>query len=280
MSSITSLDDLVSLTTGGGSAAPQFIHKFWNGGSKATPVASRWTSLLEYPSTLGHYSTTPGAAAIPTNTLAGSFLQTDPGGGRELWLTGGVVNMSQLGLLMIYDRLMHCSGLSGTSTGAQTVQGSPASPALTRYTDGVGNIAFAEIYTQIGATATTLTIDYTDQDGNTGHTSTAVSIGGTGLREGQRMIPIALAAGDTGVRAINTTTLAASTTTAGNWGITIAHPLAYMIVPSANVPAVIDLLTTGQGFPEVQTDACVCAAFLCATTTTLTGFASLAIHEK
>lgn len=280
MASITSLDDLVSLTTGGGSAAPQLIHKFWNGGSKATPVAARWINLIEYPSTLGHYNTTPGAANIPVNTMDGSFRQTDPGGGRQLWLTGGVANMSQAGVIMIYDRLLHVSGLSGTSTSPQTVQGSPASPALTRYTDGVGNIAFAEVYTAIGTTGTTVTIDYTDQGGNTGQTSTAASIGGTGLREGQRMIPIPLATGDTGIQAINTGTLAGSTTTVGDWGITIIHPLAYAVIPLANTPVVFDLLTSGQGFPEVKTDACVCAAFLCSTTTALAGFCSLTMHEK
>lgn len=284
MSSITSLDDLVSLTTGGGSAAPQLITRFHDNrvaGSTATaPVANRWISLWQYDSTLGAGSA-PGAGAIPDNTTNGSSRQTDPGGGRQLWLTGVGAFAAQAGTLMLYDRLYHISGLSGTSASAQTVQGSPASPALTRYTDGAGLVAFVEIYSAIGATARTITMDYTDQDGNTGQTSTAVSIGGTGLNEAQRMIHLQLAAGDSGLRAINTVTLSASTGTAGNFGITIAKPLAMIPLVTAGATAMLDLLASGFGPVEVKSDACLAWAFNATSTLALqNGMMMMNLVEK
>lgn len=284
MAAITDLSDLVNLATGGGAANPQMITKFHDnrvaGLTAAAPVANRWTSLSLFDSTLGRQAA-PGAAAIPTNATPGSMRFTNPGGSRQLWLTGAAATASQAGVFMLYDRLFHISGLSGTSVAAQVVQDDPPTPALTRYTDGVGVRAAVEIHTAIGGTARTITMAYTNQDGTPVASSPAQTIGGTGFNEAQRFIPLPLAAGDSGLRSVDTVTLSASTAVAGDFGIVIYKPLAFIPVTANGVPGLLDLLASGWGPIEVKDNACLSWAFLASATTTLTqGFQSINIVEK
>lgn len=231
MGAIASLDDFINRTTGGGSGNPQQLVGFKvdrvAGAAPANPISGRYSSLWQYGGSNGP-GAAPGAVAAPTNATNGSLKQTNPSGGRELWSTARHVASTQPGAILLYDRLLHISGLSGTVTTAQTVGGS-----LTRNTNGGGNEIWVEVYTQIGASSTTITASYTDQDGNAGQTTEAVAIGNTGLREAQRIIRLPLAAGDSGVRAVASVTLAATTGTAGDFGVTIARPLGLFQMGSA-----------------------------------------------
>ena len=132
-------------------------------------------------------------------------------------------------------------------------------PALTRYTNGLGNMVWAEIYTQIGATGTTLSMSYTDENGAVS-TSPTQTFGGTNFREESRAILLPLASGDRGVQSVRTVTVAATTGTAGNFGIVVGHPLAFCNIGTAGVPGWRDFVTGLPGIPEVLTDACL--AFL------------------
>lgn len=278
MAAITDLSDLISLSSGGGTAQPQnpwFFKQARIAGAAATaPIAGR-------PASLWRYDGAPAGGAVPTtvaacdNTLVGSIPLTSPGGGRELhlvqaWATGLVG-----GTLVLYDRLLHIGGLSGTTTTAQTVGGT-----ITRYTDGVGNFVMAEIYTIIGTTATTITMDYTDNDGNSGQTSTAVVIGGTGFREVTRAIYLPLASGDTGVQAVASVDLVASTGTAGNFGVTVGHPLAYIGIGTAGAPGWRDFVTGLPGIPTIGDDACLSLLWIPVTTTVPEILGGLGIVEK
>jgi hypothetical protein len=164
---------------------------------------------------------------------------------------------TQIGTLILYDRLLHIGGLSGTVTTAQTVGGT-----LTRYTNGLGNMVFVEVYTIIGTTGTTCTITYTDQDGNGAQVSQAITIGGTGFREVGRMLPFTLAGGDSGVQAVADVDLLATTGTAGNFGITIGHPLCQIPAIAVGGGGVRDLISGLPSLPEIETDACLCLAWL------------------
>lgn len=258
MAAIADLSDLVNRLTGGNSGTPE--HIFFTkdarvaGAVAAAAIVGRWISLWEYEGSPSH-GAVPTTGAIPVNTTAGGLQQTDPGGGRQKWCTGMVVAPSQPGTLTMLDRLFHIGSLSGTTLTAQTVQGDPASPALTRYTDGVGVKAYVEIYTQIGATPTTLTMAYYNQAGAS-KTSPAVAIGATGLREANRIIPIPLAAGDTGIQSVTSVTLAGSTGTAGNFGVVIARPLV-TVCCLGNQAGVRDLIAGLPSIVEIKTDACL-----------------------
>jgi hypothetical protein len=203
----------------------------------------------------------PGAAAIPTRVTQGAFPFTPPGGLRDKWLISAGIASQVAGTFFLYDRLFHISGLSGVLTTDQTVQGATPTPALTRNTGGAGNFAFYEIYTALGTTATTLTMTYTDQDGNIGQTAT-IPIGGTGNREATRMQRIPAAAGDSGLRAVDRVRLTASTGTAGNFGVTIGQFLAFLPVGAAGVGGWRDYTTGLPGIPMIDPNACLALLFI------------------
>ena len=224
-----------------------------------------WASLLKSASGIPvGPGTIPGASAVCNSASAGALGQANAGSGD--WfaslsdvcfgLTTGLT--SRGGMIMLADRLVEMGGLSGTSTAGQSV----ATSVLTRYTDGVGVIACAEIYTAIGTTATTVTLDYTDDAGNPGQTSQPTVLGGAiaaGRTSQRQLVPLSLAVGDKGVRAVNTATLLATTGTAGDWGITLLKPL--LLVPfglgDGGLGSPDPLRVLGGYLPMVVDDACL-----------------------
>lgn len=278
MAELTDLSAVINRITGGNSGTPEHLFFYKDARVDAAAanatVAGRYSSLWMYEGNPAG-GAAPGAVAAPDNTTDGGLKQVDPGGGRQKWLLGVAASALSTGTLILYDRLLHISGLSGTSAVAQTVGGT-----LTRYTgtESVGNQIWVEVYTAIGGTATTVTASYTDQDGNSA-TTTATSIGGTGLNEAQRIIPLPLASGDTGVRAVASVTLAATTGTAGNFGVTIARPLAVVPLSMVGVGSVRDLISGLPSIIEVKTDACLALAWLANGTTAPQLFGSLHMVE-
>lgn len=269
MAALTDLSDLINRLTGGNNGSPetQFWHKVPRiaGAAATAPIAGRMASAWQYDG-MPAGGAVPTSAAIPDRTTTGALPFTAPGGSREKFLISAGIAPQVGGVFMLYDRLFHIGGLSAALTTDQTVQGAPASPALTRNTGGKGNIVWAEIYTTIGTTSTTLTMTYTDQDGIGGHTAT-VNIGGTGFREVTRVLRIPLASGDTGVQAVEKVKLTATTATAGNFGVTIAQPLAWIPVGAAGAGGWRDYTTGLPGIPAIDPDACLAVAFIPASAT-------------
>ena len=282
MAAITDLSDLINRQSGGNNGTPEniFFHKVprVSGVAATTPVAGRGCSLWEYDG-MPAKGAVPTSGAIPDRTTQGAIPFTAAGGGRDKHLIGASITPVTAGVYLLYDRLFHEGGLSAISTAAQTIQGSPASPALTRNTGGAGNIAFYEIYTIIGTTGTTLTMTYTNQAGTGSRTST-INIGATGFREVTRMQRIPLATGDSGIQSIQEIQLSATTGTAGNFGITIAQPLAWIPVGAAGTMGWRDYTTGLPGIPVIHPDACLSLMFIPAAATAPELFGTLATIEK
>lgn len=282
MAAITDLSDLINRQSGGNSGTPEniFFHKVPRvaGVAATAPVSGRGCSLWEYDGQPAK-GDVPTVGAIPTKSTQGAIPFTAAGGGRYKHLIGASITPITSGVFLLYDRLFHEGGLSGTSTAAQTIQGSPATPALTRNTGGAGNIAFYEIYTQIGTTSTTLTMTYTNQAGTGSRTST-INIGATGFREVTRMQRIPLAAGDSGIQSIQQVQLSATTGTAGNFGITIAQPLAWIPVSAGGTMGWRDYTTGLPGIPVINPDACLALMFIAGSGTAPELFGTLATIEK
>ena len=282
MAAITDLSDLINRQSGGNSGTPNnlFYHKVPRvGGVAATaPLIGRSASLWTYDG-MPSGGAVPTVGAIPDRTTQGALPFTAATGGRDLHLIGASITPVTAGVYLLYDRLFHIGGLSGTSTSDQTVQDSPASPALTRNTGGEGNIAWYEIYGIIGTTTRTLTMTYTNQAGTGSQTST-INIGATGFREVTRAQRIPLAAGDTGIQAIEKIALSGTTGTLGNFGITIAQPLAWIPVGVAGTAGWRDYSTGLPGIPVIDPDACLALMFIPASTTTPEVWGCLATIEK
>lgn len=264
MAALTDLSDLINRLTGGNNGTPEtaFWQKVPRGGGVAAsvPIVGRWQSTWTYDGAPGA-GAVPTSGAIPTRTTTGALNFTAPGGSREKFMISAFMAAQTPGTYSIYDRLFHIGGLSGASTADQTVQGSPASPALTRNTGGAGNFAFVEIYSILGSSSVTLTMTYTNQNGTAGQTAT-INIGGTGFRDATRLQRITLAAGDTGVRAVEKVKLSASTGSPGNFGITIGQPLINFAIGAGGQCAVRDYTTGLPGIPAIDANACLAFAYM------------------
>ena len=264
MAAITDLSELINLQSGGNNGNPEnisFLKVPRVAGVAATvPVGGRGCSLWEYDG-MPAKGAVPTVGAIPDRTTQGAIPFTPATGGSDKYLIGAGITTLTAGVYLLYDRLYHEGGLSGTSTAAQTIQGSPATPALTRNTGGSGNIAFYEIYSVIGTTSTTLTMTYTNQGGTGSRTST-INIGATSFREVTRMQRIPLAAGDSGIQSIQQIQLSLSTGTVGNFGITIAQPLAWIPVNVAGTMGWRDYTTGLPGIPVIDPNACLSLMFI------------------
>lgn len=207
---------------------------------------------------------TPTTAAVPDRATTGAIGQRNPA--ADLKLIAAKIASAGIGTYMLVDRLSHQGGLSGTVTTAQTTNLPTA--ALTRYTSGVGVMMALQIYTQIGATGTTVTCSYTNQAGTNGRTSQATDFGAASFRELNRLIIMPLQEGDTGVRSVESVTVLATTGTAGNFGVTLFRPILLMSTPVSGQLFEWDgLLNLGGQTPDIVDNACLSLLAMPATTT-------------
>jgi hypothetical protein len=208
----------------------------------ATPTTSKVTDK----NSLESIGPIPAISTGRLTFLGGrfSFMPTSTGGGGAAGIMIDLLNTS--------------GGLNATITTPQTT-GLPTA-ALTRYTSGEGVMAGIVIFTQVGNTLTTVTVSYTNQAGVSGRTSTATSFGQTNFREVRIFIPIPLQAGDTGVRSIESVTLAGTTGTAGDFGVCLYKPLAMISLEDVTGQAPLDAVSSGcivGSLCEIHPDACL-----------------------
>lgn len=249
MAALTDLSDRIAAMTGGNTQTIVWTKADQSLSVNAGVAHSLWT-IAGQPGGVG----TPGTVTACDRTTSGALPFTNPGGGRQKWLVHASLGAQRSGQLIIYDRLLHIGGFSGTSVSAQNVGGS-----ITRYTDGVGNLAYFEVYTAIGATVVTATLSYTNDLGNPA-TST-IRVGNLFPRQRSQIASFPLNAGEKGVAAVTSVTLSGTTGTAGNFGITIGHPL-MDVVGNSGTSANYGVGATSSvnlmsGDPEVLTDACL-----------------------
>jgi hypothetical protein len=190
-----------------------------------------------------------GEAVTPAlASTGGRIIRTNPVSGNA-HLGRLAINASQPGTLVLIDRLWQNSGLSVTSTAAQAI--TPATlPARDNAgtTNGAGVLAGIEWSAAGGAGTPTVTLTYTDQDGNTGATGTLTGVASppAGTFE-----IFTLAAGDTGVRA-PTSFIQTATRTSGTMHLVLFRILAQVEVTSANIGNAVDALTSGM--PRIYND--------------------------
>lgn len=194
----------------------------------------------------------PGAAAAPSpglngaalTTYAGQIPFTNPAIGNS-YLARLEASASVAGKLLVCDRLWHNSGYTVTTTTAQNTT-HPGIPARDQNgaTNGDNVMLGIEVSTATtnGAAITNMTASYTDQSGNAGATATIASFPQSATVG--TFVPFQLAAGDTGVRSVQSLTLGTSLVTG------VVHLVQYRILaaiscPVANVGAAVDAITGG-----------------------------------
>lgn len=218
----------------------------------------------------------PGAATAPSPGIAGAALTsytgqipwTNPSSGNS-YVARVSASCNTPGTLLICDRLWHNSGISVTATTSQTIN-SATWPARDRdgSTNGEGVMIGAEVSTVMGAGTPTWTMGYTNSAGTAGRSIVTAAQSAT-MAVGS-FIPIQLAAGDTGVRSIQSWQQSA-TMTSGVYHLVAYRVLARIDLSLANIGQTQDAIAAG--FTRCYNDTVPFLLWLPSTTTapTITG---------
>jgi len=263
--SILSVDDVVAAMTQRSQSL--IIAK----ASIATQAAAGFSSLWRATG-IPAQGAIPGAAAVCSNATTGALPWVNPGGSYEGHLARSYLLSANSGNdVWIFDRLAHMGGLSGVTTGAQTVDvdiTGATSNLVQRAGDYTDVMWFAEIYTDIGTSAQTCTVTYTRKPGgggNTGQTTTFSLGGASPINQDSRMYQI-IPTGTDVIQSIQSVSIPTTTGTAGSWGITAARRLTTIPCPLANYPNVQDWAQLG--LPRVYDSACLWMGMVTGTTST------------
>lgn len=167
-------------------------------------------------------------------------------------------------VLMLVDLLGFYPITTVTATGAQTLNNTVTLP---RYTDGAGVQAFLTPSTVMGAATPNLSIGYTNSSGVAGKATpatlpignsaaavTSIVYSGTGAGKFGPFMP--LAAGDAGIRSVQSVTLSASYVS-GVLNLVLAKPLLTLPITTLGVTAERDLVNQFMAMPKVYDGACL-----------------------
>lgn len=263
---ITTMDGLVASLTASTSQR-NLINKASIGSQAAGGFSSWWRA-----------TGTPGQAAIPStaavcdNTLLGCIPFTNPAGGASSYLARLSANCANAGTeIHIHDRLAHMGGLSGVTTGNQTVSvdvsGSGSNMANRRGASDYSEVMWWwEIYTSIGTTGQTCTVTYTNGAGTGSRTTTFTLGGASPANQAGRIFQI-IGSSNESIQSIQTVSIGTSTGTAGSWGITATRLRSTIAgAAAANNGVLLDWAQTG--LPAIADSACLFGIVLCGTTST------------
>lgn len=207
----------------------------------------------------------PTSAEYCTDALVGSWSLPAIVGSNKMYLGKFSGSSSVIGQLMVFDRLAHMAGLSGTSLVSQTVNLSIAAAAADGRceTDGTGVLWTVEHYIATGSTARILTVTYTNQDDVTGRTTTVAFKASCPSGYVQPILPNV---DDLRIKSIQSVQLNASTGTAGDFGITARKRVAEIPIPIIGVGGLADYADLAM--PELVGNECLELLYVCGSTST------------
>lgn len=270
----SSQDDLITQITTNGKTG----YVFGNCALSAAQVAGTWTLLAGHPGT-------PPAATFAGTDL--TYVATDDTWSEGALYHGGNVStatkhalnaggmvVAAAGapwLLMAIDLVgfVPLSGANVTSTGTKTVTmtaiGSGGGTG-DRYPNGVGLRLFVACDTVMGANAPTCVINYLDQGGASGATTTFTSTASlpvgallnTGAAANKYNPFLPLASGDTGVSDIVSLVWSGTAHASGTVIIGLAAPLWTIPIPATGLYNKYDFASAAPSFPKIRDGANVC----------------------
>ncbi len=194
----------------------------------------------------------PGAAAAPSPGINGSTLTSYTGQipfpatgvGNTYLASMDVTGTANVGGVLLCDRLWHNSGTVVTTTTAQAISiGILPARDQNGTTNGAGIQLAVEVTTATtnGAPVTNMTASYTNQSGTSGRTATVTSFPANAVAG--TFVPFNLAAGDTGMRSIQSITLGTSLVSGA------ISLVMYRVI--AAIPCPLDNATAGQDFAQL-----------------------------
>lgn len=233
------------------------------------------------PGTPGLNGTATECDQAAEAALVGAPLLPDPATG-SLYLTQVGLASSVANLTKLIDVIWYNSGLVvGTLTAQAITQPTLDARDANGSTNGDGwQVAlYNGGVIGTGAACTTGTMSYTDSDGNAGNTAKMASWPATA--EDGTFIPFQLAAGDRGVRSIQSITLACAHTSETLYVIHYRE-LASIPNPIANVGGIsgVGALNFGPPGVRVYNNSCIVPMYIGSTTTLTTTTGSYTIMER
>lgn len=256
----SSVDDLVNeITTNGKFWRSTFQKTSSNATTSAAGRAHSYFTATGVPGP-GTYSGTAGVATQMTSNTSGALTMSPSSvtpDTRHL-LTMNAYTPSTVttpATLILCDFLLYYPACVVTGT-ATTLDNTATLP---RYTDGIGVQCFVEVQTALGAASPALTLNYRDTDNNDQNglalTSPANSAPISTIFQNSGGVFLPIAAGDRGVKRINSYTLASGTT--GTVAFVLAKPLAEIPLLAANTASERDFLSQLPSLPQIQDGACL-----------------------
>lgn len=275
-----SLDALIAAVTGGKSQRLLF---------KKTGVAANaignsndlWTRAGQ-PSAGAAGAAAPGGTAT-TGSTTGNWGYKNPANSNTGHFLAGEATASVINnTLLVIDQLLRVAKTMN-STATEAVSGT-----FSRYQSQTptaadfigGNFCFpSNPTTVLAATAHNWTVcQYTDDAGNATQSlpsATGVSacvVGGIDLAAGAGSWFMPLGAGDVGVKALTQMQCSAAVAT-GTIDFVVAHPIAFIPCPVANLVCIADALYTAMQLQQVYDNACISGIEIAKPATTATNYA-------
>ncbi len=200
-------------------AAPKQRAPFSKAGTSGAGTSSMWAkTAVPAAGSLAIGNTANGL--VPDNTTAGALaIQNFSGTGyvTAAEVSGG--STSARPYVALYDRLFHAGSYSFNA--AVTLASQPSFSARVPGSDYGGLELWIEIATSFTGNPS-ITVTYTDQSGNPGHTTGAVSFSAA-LAVQPAMFKLPFASGDWGIQKIESVTCTVATV--GTFNVIIARPL-------------------------------------------------------
>ena len=271
MPGFTSQDDLINQLTVNGRG----YRNDWQKSTFATTAqtAGLWYSLQRgggnpaADAILGTGTNLAFQALSDSTATAGGMQHGGNVGGFKVLLNAAAQTASATTapcVLMLVDLLGFYPITSVTTITAQTLNNTVTLP---RYTDGAGVQAFMTPSTVMGAATPNLSIGYTNSAavagkatpatlpiGNSAAAVTSIVYSGTGNGKFGLFMP--LAAGDAGIRSVQTVTLSASYVS-GVLNLVLCKPLMTLPITTLGVTAERDLVNQFASMPKIYDGACL-----------------------
>lgn len=271
MAGFNSQDDMINQISTNG----KFYRADWQKSTFATTAqtAGLWYSLQRgggnpaADTILGTGTNRAFQALSDTVATAGGIRHGDDVGGFKHLLNAAAQTAAATTapcVLMLVDLLGFYPITTVTTTGAQTLNNTVTLP---RYTDGAGVQAFLTPSTAMGAATPNLSIGYTNSSGVAGKATpatlpignsaaavTSIVYSGTGAGKFGPFMP--LAAGDAGIRSVQSVTLSASYVS-GVLNLVLAKPLLTLPITTLGVTAERDLVNQFMAMPKIYDGACL-----------------------
>ena len=271
MAGFTSQDNLISAVTVDG----KFYRTDWQKSTFATTAhtAGLWYSLFRgggnppADTILGTGTNLAFQALTDATTNATGIPHGGNVGGYKHLLSAAAQTAAATTapcVLMLVDLLGFYPVTTVTTAGAQTLNNTVTLP---RYTDGAGVQAFVTPSTVMGAATPNISIGYTNSVGtasratpatlpigNTAAAVTSIVYSGTGAGKYGPFMP--LAAGDAGIKSVQSINLSASYVS-GVLNLVLCKPLLTLPITTLGVTAERDLVNQFASMPKVYDGACL-----------------------